>query len=222
MSRVEQALADVLYGRAPPSAELLELGLHGDPHSVVAARRMVLSRRHRGTGGLREWYPSTLAAWLAANPGDAGLDVLAARFCASDACASWKEHAAPDIGICLEEALFHFFEAREIGDAATREDEMLSAVTRALAVAPAARFAWPSQLRRTSRGCVVVSRLGVLHAAIDGQYLRGPVTGVIAELIAGVAVEAVAATRAVPLHQVLLVQAELARQGLLAPPATAS
>ena len=93
---------------------------------------------------------------------------------------------------------------------------------RALAVAPAARFVWPSQLRRTARGCVAVSKLGQLHAAVDGQYVRGPVTALIAELIAGVAVEAVAASRAVALHQVLLVQAELARKGLLATAATAS
>jgi hypothetical protein len=214
--RLEEQLADLLYGRATAPASLVELGLRGDPNAVLATWRMVLHRRHRGTGGLRDWYPATLAAWLARHPDDSALMELAAHFCASGACRSWREHASPAVGISLEEALFRFFEAHGVGDAATREDEMLGAVVRALAVAPAARFSWPSAVRRAPRGCVAVSGQAVLHAAVDGHYIRGPVTPLIAELIGGRAVEVVAVRCAVAVHQVLLVQTELARRGLLA------
>jgi hypothetical protein len=216
LAGIEEQLADLLYGRATAPAALVALGLRGDPNAVRATQRMVLHRQHRGTGGPRDWYPSTLAAWLTRHPDDSALTELAARFCASDACLAWKEHATPEVGISLEEALFRFFEAHGVGDAATREDEMLGAVVRALAVAPSARFSWPSAVRRAPRGCVAVSRQAVLHAAVDGHYMRGPVTRLIAELVGGGAVENVAARCAVAVHEVLLVQTELARRGLVA------
>jgi hypothetical protein len=198
----EEQVASYLYG-----ASQLPPGAHGEPEAIATVRRMVLERRHRGTGSLRDWYPKTIAAWLTAHPEDAGLNQLAADFCASDACALWREHAG---GISLEEALYRFFCAIGIGD----EDEFLSAVVRALAVAPRASFRWPDQLRRTAHGCVALTRDFVLHAAVNGRYVRGPVTPLVADLLRGEPVGTVAQRFGVSTREVGLVHNQMASQGL--------
>src|SRR5207245_10913930 len=110
------------------------------------------------------------------------LSEVAAAFCASPACAAWRERA---LGSSLEEAWFRFFEAEAIGDAAVREDEFLGAIVRALAVTPRARFLRPVAVKPAPGGCFAVSRKRVLHAALDGRYLRGEVTPVIAAILNG-------------------------------------
>jgi hypothetical protein len=184
---IEEALAALLYGGAVDPG-LAAMGLHYDAASTAAVRKMVLERKHRGTGGVRDWYPRTLAAWWVTNPGDTSLDLLAERFCGSTACRAWREHATNEVGISLEEALYRFFEAEGVGDATVREDELLGTVVRALAVAPRAAFSWPVAVRVAPRGCFAVTRALQLHAALDGSYVCGPVTPLIAELLSGASI----------------------------------
>lgn len=202
---VEAALGDYLFG---VTAELSIA--QGEPEAVTAVRQMVLDRRYRGTGGLREWYPKTLAAWLEQHPGDAGLELLVARFCASSAASEWREHPNARSGSSLEEALCRFFEAEGVGDAAVREDEMLGAVVRALAVTPRAGFSWPNGVRRTVTGCVALTGGLMLHAAVSGQYVSGPVTPLIAALLREDDTAQVAAHFSVALSEVDLVRGRLA------------
>ncbi len=208
---IEAALGDTLHGGVPDFPA--ELTVHGEAASVQAVHRMVLERRYRGTGGLREWYPRTLAAWLEAHPTDGALHELVARFCASDEGSRWREHG---LGCSLEEAFFLFFERAGIGDPSVREEELLGAVVRALAVTPGARFVHPPQLWPTPAGVVALSQGLVLHAAVNGQYVRGPVTPLIASLLRGESVEFVATRYAVPRAEVTLVHEQLSQRGLLA------
>ena len=193
-ARFEQALAALPYDRV--ARDELRAGRAADPRlcaldlealdeAAAAVRRMIRARTHRGTGGLVQWYPRTLAAWRHAHREDSALDLLLDRFCASAACGAWREGEGGQLGISLEQALHDFFELEAIGEPAVREAELLSALVRSLAVCPSARFRWPSALRGAPGGCVAVSRAGVLHAAIDGRYLHGPVTPLVAALLAG-------------------------------------
>ncbi|MBL8912202.1 MAG: DUF692 family protein, partial [Archangium sp.] len=180
---VERALGDYLHG-ASRTLEVEGLPAQHEPAAVEAVHRMVFERRYRGTGGLRDWFPRTLAAF-----DDGALRALVARFCASSAGATWREHRD---GASLEEALFRFFEAEGIGEASVREDELLGAVVRALAVTPRAAFSLPAEVTKTALGFVAVTRGLVLHAAVGGQYVRGAVTPMIACLLRGDSISSVA------------------------------
>ena len=184
--QLEEALAARLYG-APWSHEPVLASLDAEELAETArsVRQMVLGRSHRGTGGLAQWCPKTLTAWRESHLGDDSLDELGRRFCASAACSAWRELPAGEPGISLEEAFHRFFTDEAIGDRATRDDELLGAVVRALAVTPTARFVWPGAVRRAPGGCFVVIDGRLLHAAIDGQYLHGEGTALIAELLSG-------------------------------------
>ena len=217
LGHVEAAIGDYVFGR---STELNIEGLpkQNDPEAVNLVRKMVLERRFRGTGGLRDWYPKTLGAWLARHPDDGALEVLAARFCASPEADQWREHASTRRGVSLEEALFRFFEANEVGDPDVREDEFLGAVVRALAVTFAADFIWPAGVRRTAAGCVAVTRSLTLHAAVGGQYVRGEVTPLLVAILSGATVEAMSARFRIPSAEVALVLAQVKGRGLLGMP----
>jgi hypothetical protein len=161
----EEALAQLLYGGSDS----------GDPEVAEAAalvRQMVLTRSHRGTGTVRDWFPRTI--------GTLDLEDLVAAFCRT--CDEWREHT---LGISLEEAWFRFFESRDVGDPMVREEEFFGAIVRALAVTPRARFLWPEAVRRAPGGCFAVTRRLVLHAALDGRYLRGEITPLVAALLRG-------------------------------------
>jgi hypothetical protein len=222
---LEEELAALLYGGACGGgpARSLAGGFH-DPRLAAldadelaeaarSVRRMVLGRTHRGTGGIAQWYPLTLAAWRRAHPEDTDLDGLAATFCASAHCWAWRESGGGGgwpPGISLEEALFHFFEEHDVGDAATREEELCGAVVRALAVTPNARFSWPAMVHAAPGGCYAVTSDGMLHAALDGRYLRGPITSLIAAVLRGEPTTALAADASVE-----QVRGELRRMRLL-------
>jgi hypothetical protein len=184
---LEQSLAALLYGGAEGARDPRFAALDRDELDEAArgVRRMVLGRTHRGSGGPTDWFPRTIAVWRAAHPEDEALDELAARFCASPHCAAWRELAAEAPGISLEEALYRFLDEADVGDAAEREDELLAAIARALAVTPRARFAWPALFRRAPGGCFALSRLDRLHAALDGRYVCGPVTPLVAAILRG-------------------------------------
>jgi hypothetical protein len=188
---LEQALAALLYDEQARAR--LCAGRAADPRFAAlaadeleemawAVRRMVRGRAHRGTGGLETWYPRTLDAWRAAHPDDGELDALLTRFCASPACRAWSELGG---GISLEEAFYRFFVEAGVGSPEVAEDELGGAVVRALAIAPDARFEWPANVRRAPGGCYAVTRARMLHAALDGTYVHGPVTPLVAELLEG-------------------------------------
>ncbi len=176
--QLESELAASLY--APPAESSLELA-----EAAATIRQMVLGRMHRGTGGLLAWFPLTVQAWRAVHTEDDSLDELSARFCASRFAKAWRELSFGELGMSMEEALYRFFADAQVGDPEVCEEEFLGALVRGLAIAPAARFHWPSQLRAAPGGCQAVSSRGVLHAAIDGQYLCGPVTSAIRDILDG-------------------------------------
>lgn len=213
LGRVEAAMGDYVFGRTE-ALSLAGLTNQRDPEAVTLVRKMVRDRRFRGTGGLRDWYPKTLAAWLARHPDDQSLEHLVAHFCASPQADAWREHPSTRRGSSLEEALFHFFTARSVGDADVREDELFGAVVRALAVTFDADFNWPVGVRRSSSGCVAITRTLTLHAVVGAQYVRGEVTPLIAGLLRGATVEALSKQLRLPVAEVELVQAQLMKKGL--------
>jgi hypothetical protein len=196
--RLEAALATLLYdeqARAiPGDVDSLFASLdRGELEEAAASvRKMVRSRTHRGTGGMEQWYPQTLASWRTLHAADGRLDDLLLRFCASPVCGDWRESPAGEPGISLEEALYRFFCDADIGDPAVREEEFLGAVVRGLAITPSAGFVWPKAVRRAPGGCFAVTGSLVLHAALDGRYLRGPVTPLLADLMRGISPAAAA------------------------------
>jgi hypothetical protein len=167
---VEIELANLLYGA--PSRLIVE----DREHAQDLVQAMVRTRSYRGCGSVERWYPRTIARWRG--------DDLIASFCASNACRAWREDGH---GICLEESLFRFFEDADVGEPEIREEEMLAAVVRALAVTPRARFVWPAAVRRAPGGCWAITRRNVLHAALNGRYVTGPVTPLVAAVLAGTA-----------------------------------
>jgi len=196
---LERALAELLYDERARAR--LQQGALDEPlfatldaaelgEAARALRRMILERSYRGSGDLATWFPQTVAAWRRDHPEDDSLDDLAARFCASEACRAWREGPAAEPGISLEEAYFRFFVSAEIGDPAIREEEFLGAIVRGLAVTPHAVFERPPAVRSAPGGCFALTQTGVLHAALDGRYLRGPVTPLIIALLDGEAVGA--------------------------------
>ncbi len=196
--RLEQALAALLYDEG--ALERLRAGKADDPRLAgldvdeldEAARgvvRMVRERVHRGTSGVETWFPRTIAAWRVSHPDDRELDDLFSAFCASPSCRSWRE---ADAGISLEEAFYLFLVDASVIDPATTEDEFFGAVVRALAVTPKARFEWPAAVHRAPGGCYALTRERILHAALDGKYVHGPVTPLVGALLEGEPHEAVA------------------------------
>jgi hypothetical protein len=235
--KLEEALAALLYDESARAR--LRTGEAADPRFAAidadeleeaarAVRRMVRGRTHRGTGGFETWFPRTIAAWRAAHPDDVELDDLLTRFCASPSCRTWSELGG---GISLEEALYRFFLDEGIGSAAIANDEATGAVVRALAIAPEARFEWPANVRRAPGGCYALARgpavlLGaafgpppVLHAAIDGTYVHGPVTDLVAELLEGEPPDVVAGRHALGPGEIDAVIAALCAKRLIAPAA---
>jgi hypothetical protein len=220
-SELEDALAVLLHDAR--AREQLRAGHADDPRFLAldveeieeaarGVRRMVLGRAHRGTGGVEDWFPKTVAAWREAHPEDEALDALVAMFCASAGCSAWREHGT---GISLEEAFFRFWLDTGVGDPETVEEEFLGAIVRAIAVTPRARFERPRALRDAPGGCYAVSRAGVLHAALGGSYVTGPLTPLIVDLLHGMPSEEVALRHRVDSAEVDGVIEALRAKGLL-------
>jgi hypothetical protein len=226
-AQLEERLAALLYDGAARARRRQQAGdqddalfasLAADELEAAArqVRQMVLGRVHRGTGGLSAWYPRTLAAWRARHDEDATLDGLAAAFCASEACAQWRESATGEPGISLEEAWYRFFTAAGIGDPIETEDEFLGALLRALAITPGARFRHPATVRPAPGGHFAVSRGGTLHAALDGRYVHGALPGLLIRLLAGTSPEALARETGLPASEVAQLNEALRGLRLLA------
>jgi len=180
------------------ASDLLALESIDREQLVATAERVrdeLLNRRYRGSGGLEALYPRTLAAWREAHPEDSALHELLHTFLESEAYRGYREVPHAGLGACLEEAFFDFVEARDIGDAAVREEEFLVAMSKALALSPRPGFRVPSCVKRVPQGyAAVTTRSGpVLCAALlpvaadttqsQGRVLRGEITAFLAALI---------------------------------------
>lgn len=233
--RIEAALAALVFRRSAraawrahgPAALGLDEGEHAelarlDPDLVertaAAARRQVLSRRHRGSGGLEDWYPRTLASWRERHPDDADLDELAARLLDGTHGAAWRETAGAGSGLSLEEAFYRFAEETEIGAPSVREEELLAALARALAVTPEPDFVVPSRFRRAPAGWFAVAGTAppILHAAAWGRVLSGPITPLLATLLEGAPLDVAAGAHRIPIDAARAARAALEALGLLA------
>ena len=207
----EQARARLRTGEAD-DLRFLTLDVDEVDESARGVRRMVRERTHRGTGGLEDWFPKTLAAWRIAHPEDEELDGLLTLFCASPSCSAWREYGS---GVSLEEALYRFWLAAGVADQETVEEEFLGAIVRTLAISSRARFERPNALSDAPGGCYAVSRRGVLHASLDGKYVHGALTPLVVELLGGVALDDIARRHRVGLEQVAEVTRALRAKGLL-------
>jgi hypothetical protein len=205
---MERTLTALLYRRDARAAlaarDFGRLGLAGDAAAIAAfaaldlreleasaalVRQMLLARRYRGTGGLVDWYPRTLAAWRAAHANDASLDELAASFLESPHAEAWREGVAGEPGQCLEEAFYRFACARGLGDAASRKDEWLTAQLRALALCPEPAFTIPDELTCAPGGgwfaVAGAADAPILYAAVRGRFIRGGLSPALAALLRG-------------------------------------
>ncbi|MFZ5478624.1 MAG: hypothetical protein ACOZNI_17770 [Myxococcota bacterium] len=117
---------------------------------AVRARESVVGARHRGCGSLATMFPRTFPL---ADP---------AAFVAS----------APfgDPALSIEEAFWRYATDAGVGDAATRDDELYTAMTRAVVVQPRPAFSVP--MPRVGEGWAVEVR-GVVYAAVNGRAIRG-------------------------------------------------
>ncbi len=172
----------------PEDAEALRAIDIEQLHKMVRRiRDDVLGRRHRGSGGLEQLFPRTIAAWREQNENDARLDELTDRFLASTSYGLYREVPYHRTGACIEEAFYRFCEIDGVGDAIVRESEFLSAIVRALAVDPIPAFNVPSEVRAVANGWFALTTRGptpMLHAAVRGRVITGELTPFLAELLA--------------------------------------
>jgi uncharacterized protein (UPF0276 family) len=181
---LDACLRGVATERPGPLATLAD-----DELDAAAAtwRAMVRDHAHRGTGRLADAFPRCVAAWRALHPDDEALDGLFARFLASPAIAAWRQQPGLEGGACLEACFAAFVAAEGLASPLVREEELLTAVLCALTVAPEPAFTPPPAVRRAPRGWFALSSAEppVLHAAIDGRYVNGPVTPGVAAILRG-------------------------------------
>ena len=152
--------------------------------TALAVRSSLLRRSHRGSGGIEQCWPQTLVAWRAQHE-DEDLQVLAERFMESPAFEDYREIPHTGLGLCMEEALYRFFEASHTGDRVVREREFLAGMCKALALNPDPAFLVHAPLRRAPHGWFAVSSGGApqLFAALEGRYLSGSLTPFLAQLL---------------------------------------
>jgi hypothetical protein len=186
---------------------------------AARVREGLLTRKHRGSGGLPDLYPRTLKAWREAHPDDGDLVELMSGFMESEAFERYREVSFAGPGVCLEEAFYRYCDSRNIGDAAAREAEFLAAMMRALAVSPRPDFLLPGEIiRRSPDGFFAVSARGepALFAALSGRLITGPLTPFLAELlISPEAPAAIAEKHAVSPETLKLSVEQLVGMGLL-------
>lgn len=116
--------------------------------------------------------------------------MLVEEFLESAAAIRWRDSGDDRRGICLEEAFFRFAEAVGLADRMTRNHEFISAIVRALVVCPEPAFAVPDEVRRCPAGWFAIADTGtgsvpVLHAALGPRYVSGPITPLLASVLAG-------------------------------------
>jgi len=165
-------------------AALQEIDREQLVETADAVRNSLLERRHRGSGGIRSTYPQTLAAWQAIHD-DEDLALFLDQFMESEAFERYHEIPHIGHGLSLEEAVYRFFLAEDVGDPQSRECEFLAGICKALALNPAPAFTVNAPLRRAPAGWFAVSSEGPprLFASVSGRYVNGALTPLLAELL---------------------------------------
>jgi hypothetical protein len=109
------------------------------------------------------------------------------RFLTSREIGAWREQPGVVSGACLEECFAAFARAEGLAKPLVCEEELMSVVLRALTVAPEPAFDPPPGVRRAPGGWFALSSAEppVLHAAVAGRYVRGPVTPAIVAILRG-------------------------------------
>jgi uncharacterized protein len=172
---------------------------------------LVRDRVQRGTGRLADAFPRCVSGWRAAHPDDVTLDALFARFLSSSHVLAWREQPGHVGGACLEACFAAFARDERLAPPLVCEEELLSVMLRALTVVPEPAFDPPPQIRRAPGGWFALSSAEppILHAALAGRYLRGPLTPTLAALLDD-------GGAAVPSTDVAPARARLVELGLLA------
>ena len=170
---------------APPASVFDTVDPAALEETAAAVRAMVRDRQHRGTGCLANAFPRTVAAWRAAHTDDTSLDRLFERFLSSPAATRWREWPGRDGGAALEECFADFAGALRLVDPSVCQAELLSSILRSLTVSPDPAFLPPRGVQRAPGGWFAVQAADppVLHAALAGRYLCGPITPLVAALL---------------------------------------
>ncbi len=146
----------------------------------------LIHRKHRGSPGLAASYSKSLESANLTAP-DAFKEVVR-RFVGSVPFANYREiPTAEGKGLCIEEAFFLFLEEAKLGDSETRRNEFWTALFRALALQPDPNFRIPLAVQRTWRGYRYVAATAEgprLYAAVDGRFLTGVLTPLLANVLA--------------------------------------
>ena len=174
-------------------------------------REDLSARQFRGSGGLQQLFPETIAAFQGAP------EELFARFLESDAYRAYREWPRSSAGTCLEEAFYRFAEASALGDPAVREREGLGAMVRAVLLSPDPGFALAPELTRRARGIFALARRGAapfLFAATPAGFVQGTLTPFLADLLTAPDPAAAAARHGVSDQVLAQARARLAALGL--------
>jgi len=183
-----QAFLDGHYEQLDLSPEDLEDLSSLDHEQLIetaeAVRSSLLQRKHRGSGGIQATYPQTIAAWQSQHE-DPSLTLFLDRFMESEAFESYREVPNGVPGLSMEEAVYRFFDSRNVGDPAVREHEFLAGLCKALALNSRPFFTVGPPLRRAPAGWFAVSSHPPtsLFAAVQGRYIQGEVTPFLAEVL---------------------------------------
>ncbi len=159
-----------------------------DPEQLAetadSVRSSLLQRKHRGSGGIRATYPETLKAWQERHQ-DEDLALFLDRFMESSAFEQYREVPHAGLGLSLEEAVYRFFEAEDVGDRKGREHEFLAGICKALALNPRPSFTVGAPLRPAPAGWFAISSHGTrsLFASVNGRYVQGELTPFLADLL---------------------------------------
>jgi hypothetical protein len=159
--------------RAVLAPELASLDADEVERAARQVIRAVRTRRWRGTGGLVEAFPRSIASWRATRD-DPDLVELIGGFLDSDLGDDWHEH---DPGSrCFEDLFSAWWSSTATVDTDELAHERLAAIGRALVVAPDA-FRPPHEFIAIDGGWRA-EHGGIAVVASHGRYVRGPTVDV--------------------------------------------
>ena len=139
------------------------------------------SSHRRGALPVKEMFGRTLEGM-----NDSDFAALLAKFCASTWFARHGEVVDQCDQLCIEEAMYRFLCAQNIGPADLRRLEFVDAMIRALTVQKRPAFQIPAEIESAPFGYVALATLAGedhLFAVVGGRMLRGPIGALTAEVI---------------------------------------
>ena len=138
----------------------------------------------------------------------------------SEAFDQYREIPHSGAGLSLEEAVYRFFEAQDVGEEQVREHEFLVGLCKALALNPRPWFSVGKPLQAAPGGWFAVSRHGppTLFAAVGGRFVQGGLTPFLANLLTSDrSPQTIAEQHQVPASVVAAAVERFTALGLLAP-----